>query len=472
MPVNRCRICGSALFGEPLLRYRNMPGAAQHLPDAASLAADQGADLDVCQCSACGMVQLANDPVPYWREVIRATAFSPEMGNFRQEQFRDFVRKYALAGKKVVEIGCGRGEYLSLMRQAGAEVYGVEFGAESARQCIRDGLPVEQGFVGHETTKLAHAPFAAFFILNFLEHLPDPNAVLRGVRNNLAAGAVGLVEVPNFDMILRKNLFSEFIGDHLFYFTKATLNATLERNGFDIVTSEEIWHDYIISTVVRKRSSFDVQGPRPGLPGGIPARPEAPRLPGVPVALTPPCNERGETTDKQIEQTSGRTNTEPVCLGNGRVGGAQAAIPGRCQSHRHSREAAPQAGIPRHPLDLSGFASHQARLKAELEAYIARFGVGKVAVWGAGHQALAVLALAELGGKIRYVVDSAPFKQGKYTPATHLPIVSPEALAADPVEAVIVMAAAYSAEVAGIIRRKFGNRMAVAILHDSGLVMS
>ena len=394
MAVNRCRVCAGAFFAEPLLRYRNMPGAAQHLPDATSLAADQGADLDVCQCSDCGLVQLANDPVPYWREVIRASAFSPEMGEFRRQQFRRFVEQFALSGKKVVEIGCGRGEYLSLMRQAGAAVYGVEFGAESARQCIRDGLPVEQGFVEHETTKLAHAPFAAFFILNFLEHLPDPNAVLRGVRNNLADGAVGLVEVPNFDMILRKNLFSEFIGDHVFYFTQATLNATMERNGFDIVTSDEIWHDYIISTVVRKRSSVD----------------------------------------------------------------------------RHSREVAPQAETPRQPLDLSGFSGQQARLKAELEAYIARFGAGRVAVWGAGHQALAVLALAELGGKIRYVVDSAPFKQGKYTPATHVPIVAPEALAADPVEAVIVMAAAYSGEVAKIIRQRFGKRMAVAILHDSGLV--
>ena len=63
----------------------------------------------------------------------------------------------------------------------------------------------------------------------------------------------------------------------------------------------------------------------------------------------------------------------------------------------------------------------------------------------------------------------SPFKQDKYTPATHLPIVSPDALDSDPVEAVIVMAASYSDEVARIIRQKFTGNLNVAILRDFGL---
>jgi hypothetical protein len=193
----------------------------------------------------------------------------------------------------------------------------------------------------------------------------------------MSDGALGLVEVPNFDMLLKNNLFSEFIGDHLFYFTKRTLNALLERNGLEVLESSIIWHDYIISSVVRKRIS----------------------------------------------------------------------------------------------LDLSQFSNHQAKLKKEIDDYLCRFWEKKVAVWGAGHQALAVMALADMGGKIRYVVDSAPFKQGKFTPATHIPIVSPDTLDSDPVDAVIIMAASYSDEVARIIRQKFGQSMAVAILRDSELEM-
>jgi len=176
-------------------------------------------------------------------------------------------------------------------------------------------------------------------------------------------------------MILRNKLFSEFIGDHLFYFTRETLNTTLSLNGFEIIECNEVWCHYIISAVVKKRGK----------------------------------------------------------------------------------------------LDISHFYKYQAQLKNEIEEYICRFKDKKVAIWGAGHQALAIISLMNLADKIKYVVDSASFKQSKYTPATHIPIVSPEALDPDPVDAVIVMAASYSDEVAKIIRQKFDRNINVSILRDFGL---
>lgn len=377
MAVNRCRVCNNDFFEEPLLRYENMPKAAQYLPDADSLGRDKGVDLEVRQCSGCGLVQLSNSPVPYYKEVIRAASISDEMKKFRRKQFGGFVKKYSLKGKKVIEIGCGGGEYLSIMQDAGAEAYGLEYSPGSVAQCVKNGLKVSRGFIQSSSDRLNGAPFDAFFILNFLEHLPDMNSTLRGIYYNLAYDAVGLVEVPNFDMILRKRLFSEFIGDHLFYFTKETLSSALQQNGFEVIKCNEVWHDYIISAVVKKREK----------------------------------------------------------------------------------------------LDISHFYQYQAQLKNEIEAYICSFMDKKVAIWGAGHQALAVISLMDLADKIRYVVDSASFKQGKYTPATHIPIVSPDALDSDPVDAVIVMAASYSDEVAGIIRMKHGRNISIAILRDFGLEM-
>jgi hypothetical protein len=210
--------------------------------------------------------------------------------------------------------------------------------------------------------------------MNFLEHLPLPNAILTGMYNNVSDEGIGLVEVPNFDMILRNNLFSEFIPDHLLYFTQDTLIKTLSLNGFDLLECNEERYDYIISAVVRKRKG----------------------------------------------------------------------------------------------LDLSRFYAHQEKLKKNLNSYISRFGNKKIAIWGAGHQALAVIAMTNIANKIKYVVDSAPFKQNKYTPSTHLPVVAPEALLTDKVDAVIVMAAGYSDEVAGIIKRKYKN-IKISVLRDFGL---
>ena len=371
-PPDNCLVCGGALFAPPLLRYKNMPAAAQGFPDAGSLDSDRGADLEVRQCCGCGLVQLGNAPVPYYRDVIRAAAVSEEMRSFRTEQFGHFAERFSLRGKKVLEIGCGRGEFLSILRGCGMDAHGLEHSEAATAECLRAGLPVSRGFVDAPDYWLPDAPFDAFFILQFLEHLPAPNVVLQGIANLLVDEGVGLVEVPNFDLILRKNLFSEFIADHLFYFTPETLRTTLTLNGFEVLECGEVWHDYILSAVVRKRSR----------------------------------------------------------------------------------------------LDLSHFHQSQARLKAELHQYLDRFPPGSVAVWGAGHQALAILALTDLADRIKYVVDSAPFKQGKYTPATHLRIVAPDMLNTEPVEAVIVMAASYSGEVAGMLRQNWGGRLAVATLDD------
>ncbi len=352
-----------------------MPQAAQFLPDAASLSDDSGIDLDIRQCSGCGLVQLSGDPVSYYRDVIRAAAFSDEMRSFRIDQFFGFAGKYGLGGKKVIEIGCGKGEYLALMNQSGAEAYGVEHLPESVDYCLRAGFRVSQGFVEDERYMIDGGPFDAFYILNFLEHLPDPNSLLRGVRCNLSDGGIGLVEVPNFDMIVRNKLFSEFTSDHLFYFTKDTLAIVLRLNGFEILECTEIWYDYILSVIVRK-------------------------------------------TER---------------------------------------------------MDLASFAGYQERITTEIHSFIDQFENGRTAIWGAGHQALAIVSLAQLGNRIRYIIDSAPFKQGRFSPATHVPIVSPDSLDTDPVDAIIVMAASYSDEVARIIRSRYDKKLSVSILRDDGL---
>lgn len=375
-PAERyCRVCGGTLPDACLLRFANMPAAAQFLPDAAGLDQDRGVDLEIYQCPGCGLVQSGNEPVPYYREVVRAAAFSDEMKAFRRRQFAEFAGKYGLAGKRVIEIGCGRGEYLALLREAGMAAEGLEYAEPAVRHCLELGLPAQRGYVDRPDTALAGTPFDAFVVLNFLEHWPDPNAGLRGIANNLAEAGLGLVEVPNFDMILDKSLFTEFISDHLFYFTRETLETTLRLNGFEVLECNAVWYGYILSAVVRKRSACDV----------------------------------------------------------------------------------------------SAFDGRHRQLKLEVDAFLRRHGQGGVAIWGAGHQALATIALLDLAEGVRYVVDSAPFKQNRYTAASHIAIVAPERLQADPVEAVIVMAASYSDEVARIVRERFPLVEHVAILRDYGL---
>jgi len=374
--IMKCRVCKSNCFDSPLLRYTNMPSSAQGFPDLKSLKNDNGSDLNLFQCSSCGLVQLSEKPVSYYKEVIRASSFSDEMKKFRGEQFVSWVDKYNLKGKSILEVGCGRGEYLSILKQTEVSLaHGIEYSKESVSSCINSELSVTKGFFGDENFVLPKQKYDGFICLNFMEHWPNPNKVLAHLKKNLSEDAIGIIEVPNFDMILKQGLYSEFISDHLFYFTKDTLTFMLNYNGFEVIECSVIWHDYILSAVVRKRKR----------------------------------------------------------------------------------------------IDLSLLKSRKLNVETELNSFIDKFEKKEVAIWGAGHQSLAVMSLAKLENKIRYVVDSAPFKQGKYTPATHFPIVAPIELVNNPVKAVIIIAASYSNEVAYIMKNTYQHIKYVVIVEDTGL---
>ena len=81
---------------------------------------------------------------------------------------------------------------------------------------------------------------------------------------------------------------------------------------------------------------------------------------------------------------------------------------------------------------------------------------------------MAVISLAKIGKRIKYIVDSAEFKQGKYTPVANIPIVPPEILEKNEIDAIIVIAGGYSDEVAEIIKENY-KEIKIAVLKGSCL---
>jgi hypothetical protein len=198
---------------------------------------------------------------------------------------------------------------------------------------------------------------------------------MRGLRNNLSDGAYGLIEVPNFDLMLKKNMFSEFTIDHLCYFTEDSLKRALEIYGFDVLSCNVVWHDYIISAEVRKRKM----------------------------------------------------------------------------------------------IDFSGFKSAEEKLFTGLHQFFDSAPPAECAVWGAGHQAFALLAASGLGKKISCIIDSAAFKQGKFAPGCGVKIVSPEILKDGEIKRIIIMAGSYSDEIAAQIRRDHPDGINCAIVRENSL---
>ena len=65
-----------------------------------------------------------------------------------------------------------------------------------------------------------------------------------------------------------------------------------------------------------------------------------------------------------------------------------------------------------------------------------------------------------------YIIDSAPFKQGRFAPASHLPIVAPDYFFEHPVDVIMIVAPGYSDEIAGVIRTRFGADVRILTLRS------
>ena len=124
-------------------------------------------------------------------------------------------------------------------------------------------------------------------------------------------------------------------------------------------------------------------------------------------------------------------------------------------------------------MDTENLLECYVNLKREMETYMKYLDAWdkKVAIWGASHQGFTLAATTKLGEKARYIVDSAPFKQGKFAPASHLPIVGPDHFHEHPVDAIIITAPGYTDEIAASIRQKFGTAVEIRAMRSNHLEM-
>ena len=256
----KCRLCSFSINTSPVLRFPDMPSVAQLFSTDISVATIQKLPMEVYQCPACGHIQL-NDHnlVPYYKDVIRQSKVSFEMMQYRSQQFSSFVSSYSLSNSNYIELGCGRGEYLSIMKNFIPSSYGLEHSVDAIRFCESLNLNVFEGYLYDSPTSLSSYTdkFHSFGIFNFLEHIPNPVDYLISLHKYLAPEAVGIVEVPNFDLMLDQLVYADFSTEHLSYFTSDTLSTLLSLSGFKVLDVNPTWHDHILTAYVSRKVSLD-----------------------------------------------------------------------------------------------------------------------------------------------------------------------------------------------------------------------
>ena len=178
----------------------------------------------------------------------------------------DIIRKSG----KALDVGCGVGMHMELLRSKGMEVEGLDANPIAVEIARRRGLRVFLG--GLEEARYPDNEFDVLLMSHVIEHVPSPADLLREAWRILRPAGRLCITCPNFDFLLRPLFGSAWKRwhppFHLYHFTSATLGRLLEETGFAhrITTCTpgwELWLDWTLWWNHRKGAP---RAPRNGSP--------------------------------------------------------------------------------------------------------------------------------------------------------------------------------------------------------------
>ena len=117
----------------------------------------------------------------------------------RQREYLDSLPDTITLETPLVDLGCGRGEWLSILRELKIPALGVDSNTVCAEECKENELAFEQNDLLQFLEARADQSVGAFTMFQVLEHLPFPILieVLRNIRRTLVPGGLLIAEVPN-----------------------------------------------------------------------------------------------------------------------------------------------------------------------------------------------------------------------------------------------------------------------------------
>ncbi|MDP3091279.1 MAG: class I SAM-dependent methyltransferase [Nitrospira sp.] len=156
---------------------------------------------------------------------------------------RALIRSESGRGARLLDIGCSSGALLQSAVTQGFDAEGVEPAAQAAEFAKSTGLKVFHGYL--EEARFPASSFDAVTLMEVIEHLPDPSALLREVWRILKPNGVLVVGTGNgasWTVRLVGARWGYFQvaehGGHISFFNPSSLAKLARRCGFDVERSE------------------------------------------------------------------------------------------------------------------------------------------------------------------------------------------------------------------------------------------
>ncbi|MDD5177606.1 MAG: class I SAM-dependent methyltransferase [Sterolibacterium sp.] len=236
--ADTCPVCSSANTQE-FLRRTNQP-VHQNLVFATRDTAQRvkRGDLILTLCADCGFIFNAafdGAKLDYGADYDNTQSHSPYFSRHMKELAQHLIHKESVRGCRIVEVGCGKGDFLRMLVEdvaSGNVGIGFDPSYVGPDSDLGGRLQFRRSFYDASCADEAEANIVV--CRHVIEHVPQPLEILRAVHGALGKTKAARIyfETPCVAWILREKVIWDFFYEHCSLFTAASLATAFKRCGF------------------------------------------------------------------------------------------------------------------------------------------------------------------------------------------------------------------------------------------------
>ena len=237
--INKCPVCGNKNIYQ-FFTLSDMPVYSNILYSSSDEAKKSiRGDIHLGYCKTCDLIfntAFDEEKLDYNQTYENSLHFSPRFQTYARELAQYLGNKYKLQNKTIIDIGCGKGDFLNMLCSYGNN-RGIGFDPS-----IPDDYPTPSSQKEIVYVKDYFSPKYSNYLADLicsrhtLEHVSDPIFFLKSVRETIKKSSQSIIffEVPNMKYILEKGFVWDIIYEHVLYFTPNSLQNAFKLAGFKV----------------------------------------------------------------------------------------------------------------------------------------------------------------------------------------------------------------------------------------------
>lgn len=197
-------------------------------------------DITLAFCNDCGFIYNSSfdTSIDYYTKGYEdQQGFSPTFRLFITEVTNKFINKYEVHDKNVVEIGCGKGDFINLICELGNNRgIGIDPAFVPGRTKPNPNVSFIKEFYSEKHGKI---PTDVITCRHTMEHIHDTGKFVKTIRQSINGDnkVTVFIEVPSMVRILEIQAFWDIFYEHCSYFSPGPLARLFRMNGFEILDS-------------------------------------------------------------------------------------------------------------------------------------------------------------------------------------------------------------------------------------------